>query len=162
MLLWLSLTKQLGVLWRKCALEVRRAHIPPGSRAPPSCPPARLCVAASGRGIPLTAAGPGLSAGGGPAPPQRGLTRRSCPRGPYTLWFMRALERGRVVRDSLLSSLGRLSWCLCRLRPQVAGRCERLKNPWLSVSAAQQPLKHRCVTDLIPILNPILFSIPLA
>lgn len=36
----------------------------------------------------------------------------------------------------------------------LAGQYEKLKNPWLSISTAQQQLKHRCVINIILTLNP--------
>lgn len=97
---------------------------------------------AAGCATPLSAAGPGLSAGGGPAPPQRGLTRRWCPRGLGTLWFLRD-----VVRDVLLSGLGRLSRSLCPLSPPVSeaekslAQCERCSAA-TEARMCYQPYSH--------------------
>lgn len=78
-----------NVLWR---YGVRRFRPVPALRLPAPCverPAAGSYVCSPplfyDSMFPLSAAGPGLSAGGGPAPPQRGLPRRWCPRGLYTL-----------------------------------------------------------------------------
>lgn len=42
----------------------------------------------------------------------------------------------------------------------LAGQCEKLKSPWLSVSTALQQLQHRCVLSIILTLNPKHVNIP--
>jgi len=65
-----------------------------------------------------------------------------------------------MVWNIPLASWRQLSWlwplpaaCASAASP-LAGQCEKLRSPWLSVSTAQQHLNHQCVINIILIPNP--------
>lgn len=74
----------------------------------------------------------------------------------HTLFYCSAWHH--MVWDVPLVSWGHLSQlhplpASCALPACMLARHGKLKNPWLSVSAAQQPLKHWYVANIILILN---------